>query len=205
MLFGLNQSSFILGATLKDHLEDCEEEFPSEAAEIKKITYADDVTLGVHSVRRVEHLKNSAINIFNKDTFTLHKWHSNRFTLETENNTEELHDQSLTKEQLGTKDKEIKLLGLSWGIIKDRLSIPMEKCSKEIRKRSIFKQLTAIYDPLGLISVVALIGKIIFRNVCNEHVQWDEELPERQKQRWIKWVKSLPENLMIKRSIPRAE
>ena len=114
-------------------------------------------------------------------------------------------DHSFAKEHIGTKDTEIKLLRLTGDTLEDTLSIPIEKCSNEITKRGFFKQLAAIYDPLGLVSAVTLIGKIMFRDICNEHIQWDEELPERQKLRWIKWVKSLPERVVIERSIPIAE
>ena len=205
VLFGLNQSPFILGATIKAHLNGCEAEFPNEVAEIKQSLYVDDVILGAESVKKVEHLKTTAISIFNQAKFTLHKWHSNRPTLETESNIEEATDQSFAKEQLGTKDKEIKLLGLMRDTLEDTVSIQLEKNNKQFTKRGVLKQLAAIYDPLGLVSAVTLIGKIIFRDICNEHLQWDEELPEKLKQRWVKWIQSLPEKVVITRSIPKAD
>ena len=41
----------------------------------------------------------------------------------------------------------------------DTLSIPFEKCTKEITKREVLKQLVAIYDPLGLKCAVTLVGR----------------------------------------------
>ncbi len=67
------------------------------------------------------------------------------------------------------------------------------------------KQLAAIYHPLGLVSAVTLIVKIIFRDICNEHLPWDTELPDPLKRRQIKWLKNLPDCIVIPRSIPQAE
>lgn len=57
---------------------------------------------------------------------------------------------------------------------------------------------------LGLISAVTIAGKIIFRDICDAHVTWDEELPEGLKERWFRWVRSLPEKFEIPRSILKA-
>ena len=45
-LFGLVQSPFLLGATLKRHLERLKERYPNEVAEIEKCLYVDDVITG---------------------------------------------------------------------------------------------------------------------------------------------------------------
>ena len=174
MLFGLNQSPFISGTTIRAHLDGCETEFPNEVVEIKQSLYVDDVIFGAESVKKVEHLRTTTISIFNEAKFTLHKWHSNRPTLETESNIEEATDQSFAKEQLGTKDKEINLLGLTWDTIEDTVSIQFEKSNKQFTKREVVKELAAICDPLGLVIAVTLIGKIIVRDICNEHLPWDE-------------------------------
>ena len=36
-------------------------------------------------------------------------------------------------------------------------------------------------------------------------MQWDEKLPEKLKQIWVKWIQSLPEKVVITRSIPKAD
>ncbi len=46
ILFGLNQSPFLLGGTLEQHLSSQEKEFPTEVAEIRDGMYVDDLLTG---------------------------------------------------------------------------------------------------------------------------------------------------------------
>ena len=71
-LFGLNQSPFLLGGTLEQHLSSQEEEFPLEIAEIKDGLYVDDLLSGGYVVEEVQHLKETAIEIFDRAQFKLH-------------------------------------------------------------------------------------------------------------------------------------
>ena len=134
VLFGLNQSPFLLGSTLMAHLDECEREYPQEVAVIKKSLYVDDLILGADPVEEVEHLKSSASKIFNKANFTLHKWHSNQWELEREKNTEEDTEESYAKQQLGAKEQRVKLLGLAWDTGKDTLSISLGSDSRQATK-----------------------------------------------------------------------
>ena len=52
-LFGLNQSPFLLGGTLKQHLSSLEEQFATEVAEIKDDLYVDDLLTGGCMVEEV--------------------------------------------------------------------------------------------------------------------------------------------------------
>eukprot|EP00795_Rhopilema_esculentum_P000506 gene506-10185_t len=79
-----NQSPFLLCATVKKHLEECRAEFPEEVSEIERSIYVDDLLLGGSSITEVQKLKESAIEIFDSAKFTLHKLHSNRKELETD-------------------------------------------------------------------------------------------------------------------------
>ena len=45
-LFGLNQSPFLLGGTLEQHLSSQEKQLPTEVAEIKDGLYVDDLLTG---------------------------------------------------------------------------------------------------------------------------------------------------------------
>ena len=89
---------------------------------------------------------------------------------------------------------------MNWDKQRDtfRVEIPTE--SQRLTKRNILKTLASIYDPLGFISPVLLIGKILFRNLCDLRIPWDNEIPQEIE---IKWVKSV-NGLNIKAEIPRS-
>ena len=41
------------------------------------------------------------------------------------------------------------------------------KFNKNAIKRNILSTLASIYDPLGFVSLCSLLGKIIYRNLCD--------------------------------------
>ena len=44
-----------------------------------------------------------------------------------------------------------------------------------------------MYDPLGLISPVVLVGKQILKLLCADQLSWDDPLPESLRSRWERW------------------
>ena len=82
LVFGLVQSSFILGGALQEHLGIYIEKYPIEVAEIKDDLYVDDLISGGNNFEQVASLKDIAIEIFNQAGFRLYKWHFNVPTLE---------------------------------------------------------------------------------------------------------------------------
>ena len=131
--------------------------------------YVDDSVTWGESLQEVEKIKSDSIELFEKGGFKLHKWHSNEPNLETNNRNSE-KELNFAKEHLGTKtNKETKILGLNWDKQRDtfRVEIPTE--SQRLTKRNILKSLASICDPF--ISPVLLIGKILFRNLCDLRIR----------------------------------
>ena len=90
---------------------------------------------------------------------------------------------------------------MNWDKQRDifRVEIPIE--SQHLTKKNILKILASIYDPLGFISPVLLIGKILFRNLCDLRIPWDNEIPQEIENKWVKWVNGLNIKIEIPRSI----
>ena len=68
-LFGLVQSPFLLGATLKQHLESLRERHPNEVEEITKSLYVDEIITGAETKDKMRKLKETAITIFQEAKF----------------------------------------------------------------------------------------------------------------------------------------
>ena len=79
-----------------------------------------------------------------------------------------------------------------------RVEIPTER--QLLTKRSILKSLASICDPLQFISPVLLIGKILFRNLCDLRILWDNDIPQEIENTWVKWVNGLNIHIEISRS-----
>ena len=67
----------------------------------------------------------------------------------------------------------------------------------------ILKYLASVYDPLGIASPILLLGKLIFREICDLKVGWDIPLPRDVCGKWNKWKAELPSSINIPRAIPR--
>ena len=66
---------------------------------------------------------------------------------------------------------------MNWDKQRDtfRVEIPTER--QRLTKRNILKTLASTYDPLGFISLVLLVGKILFHNLWDLRISWDNEIP----------------------------
>ena len=200
--FGLNQSPFLLGGTLDQHLTSLEGEYPEVVAEIKESLYVDDVLSGGSTVEQVQTLKSSAIAIFDRADFTLHKWHSNEKSLEEPVQSDAELEQSFAKQQLGVSSTESKLLGLKWKKNSDQLAVTFPAKEPEVvTKRSVLSHLASVFDPLGLAAPIVISGKFIYRSVCDSQVPWDKELPEPLLKYWHVWNTKLPEQVEVPRSL----
>ena len=103
-LFGLNQSQFLLGATIEEHMRSKEAEFPKEVKEIRHSIYVDDILLSGETLSNMEELKDKVAKIFYVAGFKLHKWNSNLPELEqdvTQQTDIEISEQSYAKQLLG--------------------------------------------------------------------------------------------------------
>ena len=199
-LFSLVQSPFLLGGTIKQHLASLREKYPKEVDEIQASLYVDDIITGGETRAEVHQLKKATIEIFGGAQFELHKWHSNLPELEGDDQPL-VSSHSYAKEQLGVKPGETKLLGLLWTKSNDTISVSFPDNTTAASKREILRFLASIYDPLGIASPTTLLGKFIYRDVCDIRLSWDEELPYHIWNRWQKFEQTLPEKIDVPRSL----
>jgi hypothetical protein len=71
-----------------------------------------------------------------------------------------------------------------------------------VTKRQMLKELSSIYDPLGIISPTMVEGRHIYRESCDEKVGWNSEVSTSTSKDWIKWRQQL-RNVKIPRSLAR--
>ncbi|XP_028405771.1 uncharacterized protein LOC114528347 [Dendronephthya gigantea] len=204
VVFGLVQSPFLLGGTIQCLLESMRQKYPIEVAEIKKNLYVDDVISGGETTEAVRGLKSMAVEIFKHGKFTLHKWHSNKLDLEGGSQPTEIN-QSYAKEQLGVKPGETKLLGLPWNKARDTIATVFPDNTPVTTKREMLRFLASIYDPLGIVSPISLVGKLLYRDVCDQRWPWDAKSPPQIFKRWRKLENALPKQMEVPHSIAAFE
>ena len=201
VVFGLIQSPFLLGGTLEPHLDNSRASFPAEIIEqILECLHVDDLIGGGFTEDKVFQLKKMVIELFKNAGFTLHKWHSNVLMLE-DNKTNEEQEITYAKHQLNDLVKdESKILSICWDKRNDKSRVIVSQREGISTKCGILRMLVSVYDPLGFISPVWLTGKIIYRAVCDEKIGWDQQIPGKLNQLWLKYVECLPQKIEIPRS-----
>ena len=97
-------------------------------------------------------------------------------------------------------------LGVIWCIESDTFNFRIELKDKPCTRRGILSTISSIYDPLGFIAPVALVGKKILQDICQSN-SWDEPVDDATKNRWEKWRNELCllESLKVPRSFKPAE
>ena len=83
----------------------------------------------------------------------------------------------------------------------DTLGFHIDLKDKPLSRRGILSTISSVYDPLGIVAPVILVGKQILQELCRRNTDWDDPVPEDISARWEKWRTELP--LLEKAKIPR--
>ena len=171
--FGLVCSPFLLGATIKFHLQ---KEGSPLALHILRNIYVDNVLIGINSVNEICGVYEEAKSIFERAAMNLRQWNSNCCEfLEFLPNCEKAAASDNTS-----------VLGLSWDQFEDMINI--SGCDKvvtsDVTKRDVLHSVAAIFDPLGLLSPIAFHGKIFLQKLWVVDKPWDELLSMKLLTEW---------------------
>jgi hypothetical protein len=122
----------------------------------------------------------------------LHKFASNRRevleALPANDRAKDLKDIDLRHDVLPIQ----RSLGTFWCIESDTLGFRIELKDKPATRRGILSMISSVYDPLGIVSPVILVGKQILQDLCNQNVDWDDPLHDDILTRWERWRNELP-------------
>ena len=94
------------------------------------------------------------------------------------------------------------MLGLIRDKREDSFIIQIPNVKKNAANQNILSTLASIYDPLGFVSPFILVGKIIYRNLCDLKFSWNEEIPIDFQAQQSKWITNLKTEIKIPGSIP---
>ena len=195
MVFGVTSSPFLLGATIKSHVTKyVVAQIVMVALEkLLRDVYVDDVATGSCTMEEGLKFYFESKKCLKEGGFELRKWNSNKKELmdkicveENENSYEQ------GKNCLGLR----KVLGINWDIEKDLFGFDFDEIvqlAKDLKftKRNLLKINATLFDPLGLISPITLQGKLLFKLLCIDKSDWDDELDDIIKQKFLKFLNDL--------------
>uniref|UniRef100_A0A1I7X8D8 Reverse transcriptase domain-containing protein n=1 Tax=Heterorhabditis bacteriophora TaxID=37862 RepID=A0A1I7X8D8_HETBA len=187
--FGKISSPFLLGAIIKHHLEQHESPISKQ---LWRNLYVDNVFLSASTFDEAKSLYFESKEIFSDASMNLREFISNN----------EAFNQFLQQEG-NPQQKSTKILGIKWNNICDILSFSLPTYSATVlTKRSILKFIASIYDPLGLISPILVLPKLLLQKLWKTSLSWDDDLTNELEDEWFSIIKNWDNQIIsVKRLI----
>ena len=98
--------------------------------------------------------------------------------------------------------------GLKWDQDKDTLAVKLitskaKEAMQEVTKRKVLSSTSAIFDPLGTVNPVTVVGKILLQEICKKNTSWDEPITGEIERTWKQWQRELKkvEEIVFSRSL----
>ena len=195
VVFGVTSSPFLLGATIKSHVT---KYIVAQIAVValKKLLqdmYDDDLATSFCTMEEGLEFYFESRKCLKEGGFKLRKWNSNN---------KELMDRICAEENENSFEQGKnclwlrKVLGINWDIEKDLFVFDFDEIvqlAKDLKftKRNLLKINATLFDPLGLISPITLQGKLLFKLLCIDKSDWDDELDDIIKQKFSKFLNDL--------------
>ena len=151
VVFGVNSSPFLLGATIEYHLETMYSSVDSDKQHkllniLKRSFYVDNCVTSLRDESESIDFQNFAVSVMNRAGFLLRDW---EFTGDRHNSV-------------------CSILGIIWNKQSDTLSLviePTDYSNKAITKRIILSAAHKIFDPLGCASPTLLRPKLVLQKL----------------------------------------
>ena len=172
---------------------------PMVAETVKNAFYVDDCLKSVECKADAMNVIEDTKTVLAKGGFSLTKFVVNDMTvlrkIPPADRAKEVKDLSA--------DISSKALGIKWDVTQDQFHFVTNVTDENVTRRKMLSKLSSMFDPLGLVSPVMIVGKIMFQDVTRLKIDWDETLPENEERSWRSWLMRLVElnNLKVPRCI----
>lgn len=197
--YGVSSSPYLAIRTLHQLADDHGGQWPQAAVILKEDTFMDDITAGAPSVEQALKLKDDLVNLLNCGKFELRKWSSNSPEFLAELPVE--HCQVLKSFCDESNQYTLKILGIQWDPVKDMFTYSASEPNPKYTKRAILSDIARLYDPLGWLTPVVLIAKMILQDLWRLQLNWDEIVPPEMQLQWQHFCSDLQH--LHKVQIPR--
>jgi len=97
---------------------------------------------------------------------------------------------------------EERVLGICWNVSCDEFFFKIDVPDTTVTKRKVLAVTNSLYDPLGFVSPVVLLARLLYSEICSQQRGWDDPVTGQLQTRWLAWAKGLVNLQAIK--IPRS-
>jgi hypothetical protein len=136
-----------------------------------------------------------------KGGFRLHKLLSNERkvieSIDFENRATEVKKLDLDHDVLPIE----RVLRVECCVENDAFQFRITLKERPFTRRGVLATVSSIYDPLGFVAPVLLIGKRILQQICKDNADWDDPIHEKLKAQWERWRADI--RLLQQMKVPR--
>lgn len=196
LTYGTSPASFLATRVLREVALISAQTHPDVSRRISTDFYMDDLLSGADSIDDAKRLVQQIGNILQSAGFSLRKWISNNKNIFNNNEiTNNLQNHYI----LDTST--IKTLGVSWNAQLDQLEYICDlNETTDLSKRGILSWVSRVFDPLGLLTPITIIAKIMIQELWRLEIGWDQNLPQNIL---CKWKSTLEQLRKINNNVPR--
>jgi hypothetical protein len=171
----------------------------TEAAfHLKNSFYVDDLCAGAHEKPVAKNLASEINSEMLSSQMPLAKWAANDPEILSEIPTEKLIN------NYQSEDEAVKILGVLWDTKEDQLLIKTDNEVDEdspLSMRDTLSKNSELWDPLNLLLPVIMLLRMLMQKVHELRIDWDDQITNDLKLKFIKIYKSLP--ILANISVPR--
>ncbi|XP_013163271.1 PREDICTED: uncharacterized protein LOC106114555, partial [Papilio xuthus] len=155
--------------------------FEATAKRLRDSFYVDNCVTSFDTPEEVKSFEKEAKVLMMKGKFELRAWMTN--------STQE--------------EDPVSVLGVQWNRYADDLccNVNIKSVPERITKRDLLSITQQIFDPIGFLSPVTLVPKLITQKAWMIKTGWDEEIPTELKREYKDWISSI--DCINKCKIPR--
>ena len=191
-LFGKKDSPCCANWALRKSVDEETQEIKDAVCES---FYMDDYLDSMMTEKIAANHSCKLINLIADGGFNLTKWMSNsKDVLVALPSTNMKHVIDLDLDKLPVE----RALGMLWDPNEDIFTFNTVKKAFPLSKRGILSCISSVFDPLGILAPALLQGKLIVQQLWQLGIDWDSEVPSKEKKDWIEWKENIPNLSRIK-------
>ncbi|XP_062707951.1 uncharacterized protein LOC134288151 [Aedes albopictus] len=206
MTFGAKCSPSCAQFVVNENAAKFKSDFPEAVEVIEKGHYVDDMLASVDTEADAVKLAQDIRHIHHEGGFIMRNWKSNSACV-----LQALGEVGPTDKNLDMDKESVleKVLGMWWDTKTDTFQYrictdrnqQLLSAQKHPTKRDVLRVLMSVYDPLGLLAHYMISLKLLFQEIWREGTAWDDQIGEKQFEKWKHWLNLLPEAEAVR--IPR--
>ncbi|XP_063990952.1 uncharacterized protein LOC135169656 [Diachasmimorpha longicaudata] len=191
--FGLSAAPYLAIRCLHQLAKDDGHLHPEAARVLQRDLYVDDLLTGTQTREEAIHLREELDKLVNLGGFNLRQWASNDPSILNDLTPESINHNL----QIGDTAT-LKTLGVLWNSTADSITYTAKlSLSAAITKRTVLSETAKIFDPLGLLSPVVVMAKMIMQKLWTLKTGWDTPLPSEIQEEWLQFYGQLQQINMV--------